>query len=359
MSQENAAHPPASGTQSLRSVHTKSLPQLLESMGATLAVTTYQSGHLVFARVQDGALNTHFRQFPMPMGIAHDGMRFALGTKTQVHEFRNAPVFARGLEPKGRHDACFLPRVSHVTGDIRIHEIAYAGDELWVVNTRFSCLATLDRDSCFVPRWRPRWVTGLSGDDRCHLNGFCVVDGAPKYVSAVARTNEGGAWRAHKNDGGVIVDVPTDEVVLEGLNMPHSPRWHDGRLWLLEAGTGRLCVADLKTGTREVVAELPGFARGLDMVGPYAFVGLSKARESSTFGGLPITEPGRERHCGVWVVDIRSGQVVAFLRFEEHVQEVFAVHVLQGVRYPELLVDDDAIAGAFVLPESAMKDVGR
>ena len=28
-------------------------------------------------------------------------------------------------------------------------------DELWLVNTRFSCLATLDHEHSFVPRWRP------------------------------------------------------------------------------------------------------------------------------------------------------------------------------------------------------------
>ena len=66
--------------------------------------------------------------------------------------------------------------------------------------------------------------------------------------------------------------------------MPHSPRWHDGRLWLLESGHGALSVADLDTGTWETVAELPGFTRGLVFAGPLAFVGLSQIRESSTFG---------------------------------------------------------------------------
>lgn len=42
------------------------------------------------------------------------------------------------LEPTGKHDACYLPRRIHITGDIDLHEMAYAKDgELWLVNTRF------------------------------------------------------------------------------------------------------------------------------------------------------------------------------------------------------------------------------
>ncbi len=86
--------------------------------------------------------------------------------------------------PRGRasssrpasHDACFVPRSCHVTGDIRVHDMACAGDELWAVNTRFSCLCTLDPDYSFVPRWRPPFVTALAAEDRCHLNGLAIVD---------------------------------------------------------------------------------------------------------------------------------------------------------------------------------------
>jgi uncharacterized protein (TIGR03032 family) len=147
--------------------------------------------------------------------------------------------------------------------------------------------------------------------------------------------------------------------------MPHSPRWYGERLWVLESGAGSLSVVDEKTGQLSHVALLPGFTRGLDFVGPYAFVGLSQVRESAVFSGIPITDrlPVEERACGLWVVDVRNGQTVAFLRFESGVQEVFAVQALPGIRYPDLLTGDDAketdelLENAFVLPDAAMKDV--
>jgi uncharacterized protein (TIGR03032 family) len=275
-----------------------------------------------------------------------------------VWEFRNQPEVGRKLEPAGKHDACFLPRATHFTGDIRIHEIAWASNELWIVNTRFSCLCTLDRDSSFVPRWRPPFVSGLSPDDRCHLNGLAVVDGHPKYVTCLGATDTAGGWRANKASGGLLLDVPSGEVVSRGLSMPHSPRWYDGKLWLLESGDGSLAIVDPQTGKWEAVAQLPGFTRGLDFLGPYAFIGLSQVRETAVFSGIPITERQQERICGVWVVDVRSGQTVAFLRFEEAVQEIFAVVVLPGIRYPEIASEDaDVLASSFELPQEAMKDV--
>src|SRR5205814_1695632 len=154
----------------------------------------------------------------------------------------------------GQHDACYLPRASHVTGDIGVHELAWAGEELWVVNTRFSCLCTLHPDYSFVPRWRPPFVTALAAEDRCHLNGLALVDSEPRYVTALGTTDAAGGWRADKAHGGVLMELPAGRVVARGLSMPHSPRWHDGRLWVLESGTGGVVQVDPSTGRRETVA---------------------------------------------------------------------------------------------------------
>ena len=248
------------------------------------------------------------RTFDRPMGLAVDGGRLALGCREQMWEFRNAPAIAPRVEPAGQHDACFMPRSSHVTGDIGVHELAWAGDELWVVNTRFSCLCTLDPDYSFVPRWRPPFVTALAADDRCHLNGLAIVDGQPKYVTALGETDTPNGWRANKAQGGCLMEVSSGEVISRGLSMPHSPRWHDGRLWLLESGTGQLVLVDPATRQRQTVAELPGFARGLALCGPYAFVGLSKIRPTSAMDGVPLAERRDELKCGVAVVDLHSGR---------------------------------------------------
>src|SRR5665213_3255856 len=154
--------------------------------------------------------------------------------------------------------------------------MAWANDELWFVNTRFSCLCTTDAEHSFVPRWRPPFVSALAPEDRCHLNGLALVDGRPKYVTALGTTDTAGGWRANKARGGVLLDVESGEPILTGLSMPHSPRLHDGNLWLLESGDGSLGTVDVASGTYSKVAEMPGFTRGLDFCGPVAFVGLSQ-----------------------------------------------------------------------------------
>src|SRR5262249_32537826 len=243
------------------------------------------------------------------MGGACGGGRLAWGTKWELGEFWNQPEAGKNLQPPDRHDACFLPRRSHFTGDIRIHEIAY-GDDLWIVNTRFSCLCTLDDAHSFVPRWRPAWVTALAPEDRCHLNGLALRDGRPRYVTCLGQTDAANGWRENKRNGGLLVDVPSGAVLLRDLSMPHSPRWYGDRLWLLESGEGAIGFVDADSGKLNNIAHLPGFTRGIDFAGHLAFVGLSQVRETAVFSGLPLTERAEERTCGVWVVDLRDGQTV-------------------------------------------------
>jgi uncharacterized protein (TIGR03032 family) len=334
-----------------RYTQTESFATLLHQLGASLLVSTYQANKLLVVRAQQGGLSTLVRTFERPMGIAADTRRLALGTLSQVWLMRNAPDIAPRLEPPGRHDACFLPRSCHVTGDIGVHELAWAGEELWIVNTRFSCLCTLQADYSFVPRWRPPFVTTLAAEDRCHLNGLALVDGRPRYVTALGETDTHGGWRANRSCGGCLIDVADDVVVARGLSMPHSPRWHDGRLWLLESGTGHLALVDAATGRRQRVAELPGFARGLALCGPYAFVGLSKIRKTSALDGVPLAERREQLKCGVAAVELRSGQVIALLEFQSAVEEIFDVQLLPGLRFPEVLgFQHETIQHTFVVP---------
>jgi uncharacterized protein (TIGR03032 family) len=344
----------------LRAVHTPNFPALLRRLGASLLVTTYQAGKLVLIRDEGDNLNTHFRAFPAPMGLALQGDRLAIGTSMQIWEYRDVPAVTSRLGPGPPRDACFMPRRCHVTGNVQVHEMDWSGDDLWFVNTRFSCLCTLDPSSSFVPRWRPPFISALEPTDRCHLNGLAMVDGQPRYVTALGAADTAGGWRTNKAKGGVLLDVSSGEVVAPGLSMPHSPRLHGGRLWVCESGAGTLGVVDPNTGRYEAVASAPGFTRGLDFAGGLAFVGLSQVRESAVFSGIPITErlSESERTCGVCAVDLASGNVVALLRFEDAVQEVFAVQVLSGKRYPDLINDDaKLLENSFVLPDEALRDV--
>jgi uncharacterized protein (TIGR03032 family) len=291
------------------------------------------------------------RTFDQAMGIAVDATSLAVGTRWQVWILRNAPDIAAQLEPRGHYDGCFLPRMAYVTGDIRVHEMAWGSDALWLVNTRFSCLCTPESDYSFVPRWRPPFVSDFVAEDRCHLNGLALVDGVPKYVTALGRSNSPEGWREQKATGGIVIDVPSGEIIAHGLCMPHSPRVHQGRLYVLDSGTGRLITVDVKSGVTETVTQLPGYARGVALHGGYAFVGLSQIRETSMFGGLPITETPQPLRCGVWAIELESGRIAAFAEFQSGVQEVFDVQIVPGVRFPAVIgIEKDDLMNVFVVP---------
>ncbi|HEV8604383.1 MAG TPA: TIGR03032 family protein [Tepidisphaeraceae bacterium] len=333
-----------------------SFAPLLKQLGASLLVTTYQANKVLVLREQQGGLSILVRTFERPMGMAVDPRRIALGTRDQLWQFRNAPDLAPQVEPRGRHDACFLPRSSHVTGDIGVHEIAWGGEntaELWLVSTRFSCLCTLHPDYSFVPGWRPPFITALAAEDRCHLNGLAIVDGCPAYVTALGQTDAANGWRANKARGGCLMTVPDGRIIKDDLCMPHSPRWHDDRLWVLESGAGRLLRVDRASGASEIFAELSGFARGLALLGPYAFVGLSKIRETSAMNGVPLAQRRAELKSGLAVIDLRSARVIATVDFQSAVEEVFDVQILPGLRFPEVLgFHKDAVQNTFVVPPS-------
>lgn len=340
----------------------ESFVSLLEQLNSTLLVSTYQANKLLAVRAAGGGLSTLVRTFERPMGIAADARRLALGTHHEVWLLRNAPDIAPRIDPPGRHDACYLPRSCHVTGDIGVHEMAWARksyhespdtteDDLWIVSTRFSCLATLHPDYSFVPRWRPPFISALAAEDRCHLNGLAIVDGGPRYATALGESDERDGWRANKPHGGCVIDIPSGEFVARGLSMPHSPRWHDGRLLVLESGTGSLLQVDLASGRREAIALLPGFTRGLALRGPYAFIGMSKIRTTSAMDGVPLAQRRNELQCGIAVIDLRNGQTAAMLNFQTAVEEIFDVQLLAGIRFPEVIgFQKDTLHHSFVVP---------
>jgi uncharacterized protein (TIGR03032 family) len=334
----------------LRGIHSASFVPLLQQLGISLLVSTYQAGKVLVVRAEGNGLNTLCRDFEAPMGMAVKPDELMIGTRHHVWNYYSHQIPAR-LKPAGRHDACFLPRLGFVTGNIQVHEMAWAGPEVWIVNTRFSCLCTLNGRHSFLPRWRPPFISTLASDDRCHLNGLGMRDGQPRYVTCLGESDTAGGWRANKARGGCLIDVYSGALLARELSMPHSPRWHLDRLWLLESGEGSLAVLDENGGRPHMVAQLPGFTRGMDFYGPIAFIGLSQVRESAVFSGIPLTERLEERVCGVWAVELTSGKTIGFLKFEGGVQEIFAVQVLPGVSFPELVTDDQEVIGnSFLLP---------
>ena len=334
-------------TREVRHEYTRTLPPLLTRLGVSLLVSTYQAGKVVAVGVEQGELTLSYHNFERAMGLAVKPDGIAVGARAQVWLLPAAPDLAALVEPAGRHDACFLTRSSHFTDEIQAHELAWGrGDELWLVNTAFGCLCTLDGRHSFVPRWRPPFLTSLAAEDRCHLNGLALQDGEPKYVTALAETDTPQGWRADRASSGCLIDVASGQTVARGFAMPHSPRVHQDRVWLLHSGAGRLVLIDPASGKAETVTELPGYTRGLALYDRFAFIGLSKIRETATFGGFPIAARRSELKCGVGVVDLGTGRLAAHLEFVTGVEEIFDVQVLPGARCPALSGPYPSLDGA-------------
>ncbi|HAC90680.1 MAG TPA: TIGR03032 family protein, partial [Planctomycetaceae bacterium] len=317
----------------VRFEYTPTFPQILEHLKSSLLVTTYQAGKVLVLGAHQGKLTISFMSMEQPMGLAVSPSRIAIGSRRQIHFLVPAHETQSKDSP---HDGCFVPRSSFYSGAIHGHDLAWGEGGLWAVNTLFSCLSTLHPSFSFVPQWRPPFISQLIDQDRCHLNGLAMDAGRPRYVTVLGETDQPAGWRENKVSGGAVLEVPSGQVVYRGLCMPHSPRVSHGRLFVLNSGLGHLCQLDHSTGRLMTIESLPGYTRGLALSGQFAFVGLSKIRETNIFGGLPIGERPDELRCGVGAVDLTTGRTVATFQFHSGVEEIFAVELLPGFANPLL-----------------------
>lgn len=312
----------------------------LAEQRCSLAFTTYQTGKLFLVGLQpDGRLSTFERTFNRCLGLWGDGQTLWMTSLYQLWRFENA------LEPgqvADGFDRVYVPQVGYVTGDLDIHDVSVDADGRPVfVNTLFGCLATTSERHSFTPLWQPPFLTKLAAEDRCHLNGLAMENGRPAYVTCVSQSNVADGWRDRRHDGGCVIDVRTNEVIVTGLSMPHSPRLHRDQLWLCDSGTGHFGRVDRTTGKFEPLTFCPGYMRGLSFIGDYAVIGLSQCRENRTFQGLALDDNLKkndaEAHCGLCVIDLRSGDLVHWLWLNGIVRELYDVVVLPGVRRPSAL----------------------
>lgn len=315
-------------------VYSPNLPKLLLDLGCTIALTTYQAGKLVFfSPVNENKLVQLPRDFKKAMGLAVDERRLAIATKDEVIVLSDASGLASNYPPKpNTYDALYLPQAIYPVGMVDIHDMDWdKNGNLWAVNTRFSCLSIINDHYSFTPKWMPPFIKSFEPTDLCHLNGMTMVDGMPKYVTMFAQTNKPKGWRPTVETTGLIMDVPTGEIVVDNLPMPHSPRWFDNDLYCLLSATGELIKVDTNNGKYDVICQFDGFVRGMAKYGDYVFVGLSKLRRNSTtFRDLPIAKKAVE--CGIDVIHLPTGNRVANLRYETSVEELYDVQIIPKLR---------------------------
>lgn len=320
----------------------RTLPQWLRERNIGLAFTTYQAGKMFLIGTNpQGNISIFERTFARAMGMCVAGDSIWMSSLYQLWRLENA--LAPGEAHDG-YDKLYIPRVGYTTGDLDIHDVAVDGDGRVVfISTALSCLATVSDTYSVEPLWKPSFISKLAPEDRCHLNGLAMRDGRPRYATAVSQADVGDGWRDHRHEGGIVIDIDSNEIIADGLSMPHSPRWHNGRLWLHNSGTGEFGFIDVDSGSREFVPLVfcPGYLRGLTFVGNYAIVGLSGPREDGTFQGLALEAALESRsatpRCGLQIIDLATGNVVEWLRISGIVTELYDVAVLANTTRPMAL----------------------
>lgn len=321
------------------------LSAFLGSHRIGLAISSYQSGKFyLLGQNAEGGLSVDERFFRKAMGICvPDKDTILLATLFQVIKFRN--VLEPGQKANGAFDACYVPREIFVTGELDTHDVGQLKDGRAVfVNTLYNCLAAPSARHSFTPIWKPPFISKIVKEDRCHLNGLAMEDGVPRYVTAVSKSDTIDGWRDRRFDGGIVIDVATGEIVIGGLSMPHSPRIYNGKLYVLNSGTGELGWIEPAKKAAEakfhVVAFCPGFVRGLGFFGKYALVGLSKPRYER-FEGLALdkklAETDSEPWCGVQVIDLDTGACVHWFRIDGPVGELYDLGIVPEVVRPMAL----------------------
>ena len=186
-----------------------------------------------------------------------NGWRSQRGTRCGCCD--NARDIASQLPPPGNHGACFLTRSAQVTGEIQAHEMAWAGDELWLVNTLFSCLCTLHPPvQLRAPLANRRLSRSLAPEDRCHLNGLAMDERDNRSTSRrwrnPIRQEAGGPQGGDR--------LPDRRAIRAkrwpaGFAMPHSPRMHCGRC--VAAGLGTRFPGDRGADRRQSPHGRPNF----------------------------------------------------------------------------------------------------
>lgn len=314
------------------------IPELLFENNFSLVFSTYQAGRLMIIGSLDGEM---LHQIPVafkkPMGIAVDGQKLAVAGLEELLFFSNNEQVEKTVKLNAKNfDTIFVQRAAYNTSTLDIHDIQFGDGVLWGVNTLFSTICTFDINYSFRPKWKPPFIDALVPEDRCHLNGMTLVHGLPKYVTALSSTNHKEGWRDDIMNSGCLMEVPSGDVILDHLSMPHSPRMIDGELFVLESGKGLLLKVNPEEKTYEIVENFGKFVRGMSHSNGILMIGMSKIRETSkTFNGLDVKE--NSQHAGVLFYDLKQRKMLGEIRYTSDVEEIYDVQVIEGYKKPAIL----------------------
>ncbi len=331
---------------------TPSFLEFLRIFNISIAVTSYDCQRLIVFRQKNDSIDTLLVPVARPRGLAIDGNKLTVAAYTEViNYYRHDQLQTSELNQLGDGvDSVFLPRNTHITGEINVHDLAWGEGGLWMVNSRFSCICTLQPDLSFKPQWWPKFLKGPTGDGAAHLNCMAMRDGKPAYATCFGAFAEGRSWREESDlSTGLLIDIQTDQIVLEGLCMPHSPKLYKDKVYLCNSGHGTVMCYDPQTKTAETVLQVQGFTRALTFYQDYMIVCCSKFRHSERAAPLPVALKYKESHAGIYIVDMSNLSIVAFCRFDGDVSQLYDVAIIEQSVQPEIMgLQDPRVTELFI-----------
>ncbi len=322
-------------------IYTSNIPDLLFKNKFSVLITTYQVGKLIAISSTDGK---ELVQTPVslkkPMGIALQGTKMAVACLDEIRFFSSNENVHEVLNiEQHSYDLAYTQRATYNTGILDIHDLEFGDGMIWGVNTLLSCLSVYDINHSFRPKWKPPFIDSLIPEDHCHLNGMAMEGGLPKFVTALSKTNFKQGWREDKMNSGVLLEVPSGNILLDNLAMPHSPRIYNDKLYLLESGKGNLIEFDRETKAAKIIFNFGCFIRGLAFIENVIVIGKSKIRETSKdFNDLKVKE--MSSNAGLIFFDILTNQIIGQIDYTSTVEEIFDVKILINTNNPAILTEE-------------------
>jgi len=306
----------------------------------TIVISSYQANVvLAFGVDEDRNIQPSIVGAERAMGMGRYKDLFYLTNYGQIIVFKSdGPGKSR---QHGHFTDRYFSQHAFCGGDVDIHDIRPTSKGVFFVSTKYNCVAKPSLTNTMDVYWYPPWITPQDGklkaEDRCHLNGLCCVDDVPRYVTCASMGDTLGHWRTHTSEG-IVYDIVENRVVCQDVWSPHSPQWYDGKLWILESGTGNFGYVDFETKKFVPKVFIPGFLRGLYFHGNYAYIGSSLDRHDRSFKDLPLSDilicKKQKAVCGIRVVDMKTLSIVHELTIHPliGINEIYDVVCLPGHR---------------------------
>jgi uncharacterized protein (TIGR03032 family) len=324
----------------------------------SLFVSSYKQ-HEVYSLglTQNNEISIWVTKLARPMGLGFDEKNEkSLYLSNLGHIFRYEEMGPEEDKQFGVFDKNYYPENCNIAGDLDIHDLSASDGEVYYISALFNSIVQPSMSKSFSLFWKPPWISlkegnMLAAEDRCHLNGMCLENGLPRYVTSACRGDFVGTWRDRTNEG-IVYDIWNEEVLCENLWSPHSPRLYQDKLWVLQSGTGELGYIDRENKTFVPKVFLAGFLRGLSFINNYAVVSSSLDRHDHAFRNLPLgkilEEKGLTAKCGLWVVNLTTFNIEHYLEFQEPCTELYEVICIPNTRRPRVYdVNDPRLLQSF------------